>query len=220
MRKRIYIVGGAVAAGVLAVASVVGVSAQTGDSTGTPTPTSTATATATATSDTSEDGPLNHALETLAENLSITPEELRAALEETGTELIDEAVADGRLTAEQGERLKERLAEGDRFFFGPFGHLGKFDRDDLRGAHREGIFHGLHAVFGEGLDAVAGIIGIDRETLLEELRSGKTLAEVADDHGVSRDDLKAGLSQQFDELLDTLIDQPLPEVLRGMLDHK
>lgn len=198
MRKRIYILVGAVAAGVLAVLGVVGVSAQTGGGTATPTPTATATATATPSA---QGERLNDFLNKLAGNLNIRPDQLRNGLQQTADQMIDEAVANGRLTQAQGDHLKQRVANGDGFFFG----LGRFDKQGHGASLRGILFHGL--------DAVAGVIGIDSNTLLSELQSGKSLAQVAQEHGVSRDQLKQGLSQQFEGLLDKLIDQTFP--MRG-----
>ena len=54
------------------------------------------------------DGPLGTFLGRVAEKLGISEEEFEAAVDEARTELIDEAVAEGRLTEAQAERLQER----------------------------------------------------------------------------------------------------------------
>ena len=54
-----------------------------------------------------------------AERLGVTPEELTAAMTEAQVEIIDEAVAEGRLTEEQAAKLKERIAE-----YGPLSVVG------------------------------------------------------------------------------------------------
>ena len=48
-------------------------------------------------------------IEDAARELGVTPTELSDALEEALENRVDEAVADGRLTEEQGEALKEKL---------------------------------------------------------------------------------------------------------------
>ena len=49
----------------------------------------------------------------------MTPEELTAAMTEAQVEIIDEAVAEGRLTEEQAAKLKERIEE-----YGPLSVIG------------------------------------------------------------------------------------------------
>ncbi|RLT44366.1 MAG: hypothetical protein DWI58_00950 [Chloroflexi bacterium] len=58
--------------------------------------------------------------------------------------------------------------------------------------------------------AAATVVGIDAQTLMTEMRSGKSLAQVAEAHGKTRDQLKTGLSQQFGQNLDALIDRVPP----------
>jgi hypothetical protein len=60
-----------------------------------------------------------------------------------------------------------------------------------RPEHGEG--HGPGGRMGRGLDAAAGVIGIDEAALREALVGGETLAEVAEANGVSRQDLIDGL---------------------------
>src|SRR5690242_8371599 len=62
----------------------------------------------------------------LAANLGVTVDQLKAAGQKTAGQLVDEAVAAGKLTAEQGAQAKARIAAGGPGFFG-FGapHFGK-----------------------------------------------------------------------------------------------
>ncbi len=53
--------------------------------------------------------------------------------------------------------------------------------------------HGPGGRMGRGLDAAAGVIGIDEAALREALVGGQTLAEVAEANGVSRQELIDGL---------------------------
>jgi hypothetical protein len=104
-----------------------------------------------------------------AKQLGVTPSALTAALKKALENRIDAAVADGRLTKEQGDELKQRIESGDLpLFFGPRG--------------------GLHEHFG-GLDAAASYLGLTEAELETQLESGKTLAQVAKDRGKSVDGL-------------------------------
>jgi polyhydroxyalkanoate synthesis regulator phasin len=132
------------------------------------------------------DGPLGTFVEKLAAKLGIGEEKLKTAIEETQSEMIDEGVAEGRLTEEQAERLKERAAEG--FFGFPCRGLG-------------------HGPWGGGVtpEAIAEALGISQDQLMEELSGGKSLAEVAEDHGMSVDAFTEALRSQVKAQLDSFV---------------
>ena len=110
------ILGGALALGLLGGGAVAFAQSATPAAPSTQTAPSTEVAPATGLSDRSgwsEDD------QALADALGITLEELQAAEETARIAMIDKAVADGRLTAEEGEALK---TAGDRFHGGMFGY--------------------------------------------------------------------------------------------------
>lgn len=117
----------------------------------------------------------------LAANLGISEEQLQGAIKTTRLQLVDEAVAEGRMTPEQAERARQRIEEGQGFgpMFGP----------GWPGAHHGGP-RGERgpAIGGAGFAAVAQLLGVTPPQLREELR-GKTLAEVGQAHGKSRDEV-------------------------------
>jgi hypothetical protein len=106
----------------------------------------------------------------VAKQLGVEPSALTQAFKNALKNRVDAAVAAGRLTKEQGDELKARIDSGGLPFFG-FGRAG--------GLHHHGLSHLL------GLDAAADYIGITEAQLHEDLESGKTLAQVAKDHGKS-----------------------------------
>ncbi len=111
-----------------------------------------------------------------AKQLGIPSSKLSGALKQALANQVDAAVADGRLTKEQGAELKQRLDSGDYPLIG--------------GLHRGG---GHHFGFFGGLDAAAGYIGLTEAQLRTQIESGKSLAQVAKDHGKSADGLIAAL---------------------------
>ena len=90
-----------------------------------------------------------------------------AAMGDHLRESLQVLVDDGTLTAEQADAVAEHLVANrpDRGELGGRGH----------GHHRGGAFDG---------EVVAGIIGIDAESLREQLRAGSSLAEIAEANGV------------------------------------
>ena len=117
-----------------------------------------------------------------AKQLGIQPSRLSDALKRALENRVDEAVAAGRLTKEQGDELKQRIESGDLpLFFGPRGgHFGHF---------------------GE-LDAAASYLGLTEAELRTQLESGKTLAQVAKDRGKPVDGLIQALVDAATKRLD------------------
>jgi hypothetical protein len=114
-------------------------------------------------------------LDDAAEQLGVEPAELRSALVEAYEARIDAAVADGELTQEQADAVKERLeVEGAPLLGGPF-------------LHGPGHHHGF-GDFG-GLGAAATYLGLTADELRERLEGGDTLADVAAAEGKTADGL-------------------------------
>lgn len=84
--------------------------------------------------------------------------------------VLEELVEEGVITADQAEAIK-----------------AAFD------ARFEEVRQQRGSKGGRGLDTAAEVIGIDVETLRAALVEGATLAEVAEDNGLSRADLVDGL---------------------------
>jgi polyhydroxyalkanoate synthesis regulator phasin len=118
-------------------------------------------------------------LERLAERLGITTAELQTAMTEAGNAAVDDAVASGDLTQEQGDAMKERIA-GD---------------DDFSGFGRGHRWHGPggpgHAVH---LDTIATTLGMTTDELRAELEAGTTLTDII-----------AAQSQTVDAVVDALV---------------
>jgi hypothetical protein len=126
----------------------------------------------------------DHYLDTLAGNLGISREQLDAALRQTGLDLLDEAVADGRITEEQAAEARERIESGEGLF--PF-----------KGHHRGGFGHGFKV--GANLEEVAEFLGVERDVVIEGLSNDQSLAQIAEANGTSRDALVAFLTEQVTE---------------------
>lgn len=116
----------------------------------------------------------------VAARLGVTPEKLRTAFREALAARIDAAVTAGKLTPEQGAKLKERLANAKG--------LGLRLRGRLALKKHPALAHRIH-VRAHGLGAVAKYLGVTPQALRSELRSGKSLAEIATAQGKSVDGL-------------------------------
>ena len=123
-----------------------------------------------------------------AAQLGIPSAKLSDALKKALADRIDAAVAAGRLTKTEGDKLKQRIQSGDFPLFGRgfhhrFGHFGPFS----------------------GLNRAASYLGLTEAQLRTELGSGKTLAQIAEDHGKSADGLVDALVAAAKKKLDDAV---------------
>jgi hypothetical protein len=135
-------------------------------------------------------------LDNLAKRLNVTPDKLNDAIKGAASDQIDAAVAAGRLTKEQGEAAKKRLANANGLpalglRFGLHGGAP-------RGALRPGFGFGN----GKSLSAAAKFLGLSDSDLRTQLRDGKSLADIAKDKGKSTADLKAAMKTAITTELD------------------
>jgi hypothetical protein len=144
-------------------------------------------------------------LDRVAQKLGIDTPKLQKAITDTRNEDVDAAVQNGDLTQKQADALKERMQNapgfGGRGFGGPGGPEGF-------GAH--GGPKGFGPGFGMGLaDApqkFADFLGITLDQLKAELQAdGATIANVAEAHGKSRDQLKTFITDSARAKLDEAV---------------
>lgn len=123
-----------------------------------------------------------------AQNLGITTQQLQDTRKQTAIQLIDEAAAAGKITPERAQQARDRVNAsqgaceriGDRT--AAVAHVGKVE-----------------------LQAVAQQLGITERELVQEVRGGKSLAQVAAEHNVSRDQLKATMHDTLKAELDQAV---------------
>lgn len=142
-----------------------------------------------------------------AGQLGISPDKLTNALKKALMDRVDAAVAAGRITKAEGDELKARI-QADNFpiIGGPHGGFRPFP-------------------FFGSLDAATDYLGLTEAQLHNELQSGKTLAQVAKDHGKSVDGLiDAMVASAKQKLDDAVADGRLTkaqetEMLNGLKDR-
>lgn len=150
-------------------------------------------------------------LEKVAAALGVTVDTLTQALKAASLETVEEKLTAGEITEERAAELRERIEAGDLGF--GFGGPGQG-----RGHH--------HVVgFGVTRDEIAAFLGIDTAALDEALASGQTLGEVAEANGVSRDELKAFLTEEATAAINeavadgTITQEEADEKLAGLSDR-
>jgi hypothetical protein len=148
-------------------------------------------------------------IEDAAGQLGISPDKLTNALKKALMDRVDAAVAAGRITKAEGDALKARI-QADNF---PI----------IGGPHNGFGFR--HFGFFGALDATASYLGLTEAQLHNELESGKSLAQIAKDHGKSVDGLINALVDAAKKKLDAAVavgrltkDQET-EMLNGLKDR-
>ncbi|MBC7077518.1 MAG: hypothetical protein H5T92_04340, partial [Synergistales bacterium] len=110
-------------------------------------------------------------LDKLAANLGLEKSRLEEAVKQTELQLLDEAVQQGRLTADQAQKIRERIEAGDVLPLGPF--------------------HGPRGgpCRGDRLESVARVLGMSADELKVELDQGKTIEDIAKEKGLTLEQL-------------------------------
>jgi ribosomal protein S20 len=113
-------------------------------------------------------------LDKLAAALNIQRSALDTAIKNAGTSTADTAVQQGTLTQAQADQLKARIQSGD---------LGALWGG--RGGPRDGIGAQLPDLRQAMLDAAAKTLNITSDELTTQLRSGQTIAQLAQAHNTT-----------------------------------
>ena len=139
-------------------------------------------------------------LSRVAGHLGISTEKLEDATKQAAIDEVDEQLEAGKITKAQADELKARIREGGAPFFFGRPHFrsdgpGAFDRPRL-----------FHAPFGH-LSAAADYLGLSVPQLLEQLTSGKSLADVAEAENKSVDGLKDAMVADAKRRLDQAVEE-------------
>ena len=137
-------------------------------------------------------------LDDAAERLDVTPQRLREALAAAQDAQLDRAVRDGDLTREQAQAIKQARRRSGRVLGGPHVH------GPGRGLHGIGprVALGLrHGLFRE----LAEALGTTPAQLVEKLRSGDSLAQIARAHGRSVAEVRRAVGAAVQRRLDRAV---------------
>jgi polyhydroxyalkanoate synthesis regulator phasin len=144
-------------------------------------------------------------LNALAGRLGLTAEQLDAAMKQARIDLVNQAVAEGRLTQEQANRMIQAIQSGQ----GP-GQPGA----NQRGQRPQRPGQGQRGPQGPGQrgpgmpgpgQAIADLLGVTPQELRTEFQAGKSLAQIAEAKGVSRDTLKAKILETHKARIDAAV---------------
>lgn len=118
----------------------------------------------------------------IAAEKGFSEQQLAEFMAEKYSERIDQKVADGKITAEQADKLKQSMAERIK--------------DDLNRT-------GTQMDRGMGyIEDLAGFIGISKEDLLAARRSGKSMVQIAGEKGITEQQLVDHMMAKFNSKID------------------
>jgi ribosomal protein S20 len=144
----------------------------------------------------------------LASRLHVTITDLQQAVKDATKDTIQKAVQDGWLTQQQADQMKQRVDQwqGNGAPFGFFGGRGF----GPKGFGRNGWFGrgamGARGWFDQGVfDAAAKTLNMTTQDLMTQLRSGKSLADIAKDKGVDEATLKKAMLDAAKADVDTAV---------------
>ncbi|XOK58819.1 hypothetical protein ACJ7K1_19820 [Paenibacillus elgii] len=132
----------------------------------------------------------------LAAEKNMSEADLVAKLQAARSKTIDEAAASGKLTAEQAEKLKSRMAE----------HLKKMVNRTFDGNGRFGMHAGKKHL-GIAPDKLASLLGMTEDQLKTELKSGKSLTDIAQSKGMSREQLVGKIKDEMTPWIENMVDR-------------
>jgi hypothetical protein len=130
-------------------------------------------------------------LDRLATNLGISTDRLQQGLKDTANQYVDQALANGRITQQQADAAKQRIANGNGL--SPFTHfLGRRDAalDKLRLASWQDI---------------ATALNMSPQDLKSQIQSGQTLKQIIESHNMTVDDVVSSVVSQVKTQLDAKV---------------
>ena len=160
-------------------------------------------------------------LDNAAKRLGVTSAKLEDALKGAASDRVDAALAAGRITKAEAQAMKDAIDSGKLPLGGP----------GLAPGFRHGFGFGFHHEQGPGLrgghslDAAASYLGLSETALHEQLRSGKSLADVAKAQGKSIGGLKQAIlsdvQSRFDQAVKDghLTSSQRDQLLAGLKAH-
>ncbi len=135
---------------------------------------------------------------TLASKLGVSVAVLQQDVRDSLKAVVAQALKNGIISQTQADNANSRIDNSNmnRVPFGGFGGRGKFGR----GFGRGGFMMGQSV-----LNAAAQKLGMQPQDLMQELRSGTTLADVAKEKNVNANDLKAAIVSAVNAQIDQAV---------------
>ncbi len=121
----------------------------------------------------------------VASHLGVTEQQLVDAFKAARLDMLDEALAEGKITQEQADKIRQRIEDSQGLGFG------------LKGWRMRAL--------GGIVSSVAETLGMTPREIVQELKDGRSLAEIGEAKGVSADTLKSTILTAAQDKLDQAV---------------
>jgi hypothetical protein len=135
-------------------------------------------------------------LQHLAGRLGVPMDKLTQAVKDAAKDAVDDAVRSGKIDQQRADQIKQRIDSGDLSFLGL----------RLGGPKGFGGFPGGGIKGRQILTDTATAVGITPQQLADELRGGKTLDDIAREHGKDPTAVRKALQDSIRKELQPLVD--------------
>jgi len=126
----------------------------------------------------------------IAKSKRVKESDLKAALLKEQTARIDKAQKNGKVSAEKAASIKGKMSD----------FVDKF-------ISRKGLAENRHAdMMFPARENLAKRLGLTEDELRDKLKSGKSIAEIAKEKGISRDELVRGIKEDMTPFIDRMIE--------------
>jgi uncharacterized protein YidB (DUF937 family) len=132
----------------------------------------------------------------IAKEKGISADDLVTKLYAERSKKIDEAVQAGKITADKAEKLKSGMTDHLKFLVNQKGAPKFFQHKGMN----DGPI--MKPSFGK----LSEILGISQEELTSELKSGKSLAEIAQSKGLSKDQLVSKIIEDITPKIEKMVE--------------
>ncbi|MDF2926860.1 MAG: hypothetical protein K0R57_5774 [Paenibacillaceae bacterium] len=119
------------------------------------------------------------------------------------TAKLEAAVKEGKLTQERADTIKSKMLSHISY---KLKHKGLDADDDAKGHH--GKKHG--GIPHLGPEKLSAMLGISKEQLITELKGGKSIADIAKEKGIAKDELIAKIKDELTPALEKAIERKAP----------
>ncbi|MFQ5472762.1 MAG: hypothetical protein ACE5FA_07755, partial [Dehalococcoidia bacterium] len=136
--------------------------------------------------------PLDNLVSKVADKLGVSEDEFVDAWNGSQIELIDEAVANGDLDADEAQRIKDRIAESDGIFV---------PRPPDRPPHDRAP---VQMLIGK---AATAVLGLEEGELREAYAEGLSLLDIALANGFTEEEFTEALLDEIQAQLDVLVEE-------------
>lgn len=134
-------------------------------------------------------------LSDIARTKKMSEDQFKSALRSKQSARIDEAVRSGKLTSDKANEIKDKIGT----------YIDRF-------VEKKGIHERRHGrMWLPSQDKLASRLGLTAEELRNKLMSGKSLTEIAQEKGISKDELVRSIKEDLTPMIEQMVERKAKE---------